>query len=64
MANSTISNAVAAYANAAKALSGAAQEDGLACVVCGQRYGAFVPVGRSRTGSQVFACVECVDAED
>lgn len=40
------------------------QADGLACVVCARDYlrcgGAAVPVGRSQTGSQVFACVgEC-----
>lgn len=37
------------------------QADGLACVVCGADYltvkVARVPVGRSHTGSQVFACV-------
>jgi hypothetical protein len=37
-----------------------AQADGLACVVCGTDYlhvyVAHVPVGRSTTGSQVFAC--------
>lgn len=39
----------------------AAQADGQACVVCGRNFGVrgsvSVPVGRSRTGSQVFACV-------
>jgi hypothetical protein len=39
------------------------QADGLACVVCGADYlhvrVPHVPVGRSRTGSQVFACVGC-----
>jgi hypothetical protein len=38
-----------------------AQADGLACVVCQTNYPlvrtAHVPVGRSVTGSQVFACV-------
>lgn len=39
-----------------------AQADGLACVVCGLDYlhhgsSVSVPVGRSVTGSQVFACV-------
>jgi excisionase family DNA binding protein len=37
-----------------------AQADGMACVVCGADYltvkVAHGPVGRSRTGSQVFAC--------
>jgi hypothetical protein len=43
----------------------AAAADGLACVVCGRdfrlrRSPARRPVGRSHTGSQVFACVgEC-----
>jgi hypothetical protein len=39
------------------------QADGLACVVCGAEYlrvrVPHVPVGRSVTGSQVFACVGC-----
>jgi mono/diheme cytochrome c family protein len=39
------------------------QADGLACVVCGADYfrirDPHVPVGRSVTGSQVFACVSC-----
>jgi hypothetical protein len=39
------------------------QADGLACAVCGADYlgvrVAHVPVGRSETGSQVFACVGC-----
>ncbi|MEV5302712.1 hypothetical protein [Amycolatopsis methanolica] len=39
------------------------QGDGLACVVCGADYlrvrVPHVPVGRSVTGSQVFACVGC-----
>ena len=37
-----------------------AQADGLACVSCGADYLTIrtphVPVGRSRTGSQIFAC--------
>jgi hypothetical protein len=42
----------------------AAAADGLACVICGRgprgRARASVPVGRSHTGSQVFACAgEC-----
>jgi hypothetical protein len=39
------------------------QADGLACVVCGADYlrvrAPQVPMGRSTTGSQVFACVGC-----
>lgn len=39
----------------------ALQADGLACVACGADYlrvrVPHVPVGRSVTGSQVFACV-------
>jgi len=39
------------------------QADGLACVTCGTDYlmvlTPHVPVGRSATGSQVFACVAC-----
>ncbi|MGH3565440.1 MAG: hypothetical protein ACRDRH_05310 [Pseudonocardia sp.] len=39
------------------------QADGLACVTCGTDYltvaAPHVPVGRSVTGSQVFACVGC-----
>jgi len=39
------------------------QADGLACVVCQVEYLRVrvpsVPVGRSHTGSQVFACVAC-----
>ena len=39
------------------------QADGLACTVCGADYlrvrVPHVPVGRSVTGSQVFACVGC-----
>jgi hypothetical protein len=38
----------------------AAAADGLACVICGRglrgRGRAWVPVGRSHTGAQVFAC--------
>ncbi|PNG93478.1 hypothetical protein SMF913_28943 [Streptomyces malaysiensis] len=46
-----------------------AQADGLACVACGADYlhihVPHVPVGRSVTGSQVFACVGCaLDARD
>jgi len=41
----------------------ALQADGLACVACGADYLCVriphVPVGRSVTGSQVFACVGC-----
>ena len=37
-----------------------AQADGLACVVCGADYLTVkvphLPVGRSRTGSQIFVC--------
>jgi len=46
----------------------AAQADGLACVICGLDYlrtrgSRSVPVGRSVTGSQVFACVgRCAEA--
>lgn len=39
------------------------QADGLACVACGADYLRVsiphVPVGRSVTGSQVFACLGC-----
>lgn len=39
------------------------QADGLACVACGADYlrsrVPHVPVGRSVTGSQVFACASC-----
>jgi len=39
------------------------QADGLACVVCGADYlrgrVPHVPMGRSATGSQVFACIGC-----
>ncbi len=43
-----------------------AQADGQACVVCGRNFrvrgSVAVPVGRSSTGSQVFACVRgCAD---
>jgi len=46
---------------------GLAQADGQACVVCGRNFrirrSVSVPVGRSRTGSQVFACVgRCAEA--
>jgi hypothetical protein len=41
----------------------ALQADGLACVTCGASYltaaTPHVPVGRSVTGSQVFACLGC-----
>ncbi|TKG66251.1 hypothetical protein [Prauserella endophytica] len=41
----------------------ALQADGLACVVCGADYlrvrVPHVPLGRSVTSSQVFACVGC-----
>ena len=41
----------------------APQADGLACMTCGTDYLSVrvphVPVGRSVTGSQVFACVGC-----
>jgi len=45
-----------------------AQADGLACVICDRDYlrtrgSRSVPVGRSVTGSQVFACVgRCAEA--
>lgn len=46
----------------------AAQADGLACVVCGVNYLTAsvnsVPVGRSHTGAQVFACAGCVPSTD
>lgn len=39
---------------------GSAQADGLACVICARDYSRHptqqIPVGRSLTGSQVFAC--------
>lgn len=43
-----------------------AQDDGLACVICARDYlrqpTQRVPVGRSHTGSQVFACMPgCAD---
>ena len=45
----------------------ALQADGLACVTCGTDYlmvaAPHVPVGRSVTGSQVFACVGCCPDE-
>lgn len=45
----------------------ALQADGLACVACGADYlrvrVPHVPVGRSVTGSQVFACVDCCPDE-
>jgi hypothetical protein len=43
------------------------QADGLACVVCGADFlrvlVAHVPVGRSVTGSQVFACARCAEQQ-
>jgi hypothetical protein len=45
-----------------------AQADGLACVICGLDYlrspgCSSVPVGRSASGSQVFACISsCAEA--
>lgn len=40
------------------------QADGLACVICGADYlqvdAVHQPVGRSVTGSQVFACTGCI----
>ncbi|MGQ0773500.1 MAG: hypothetical protein ACT4NY_03630 [Pseudonocardiales bacterium] len=51
--------------NAEKVITGLSplQADGLACVVCGADFlrvrVPHVPVGRSVTGSQVFACVGC-----
>ena len=44
----------------------AAAADGLACVICGRgwrnRGRSAVPVGRSHTGAQVFACAgDCAD---
>jgi hypothetical protein len=43
------------------------QADGLACVVCGADYlrvrVPHVPVGRSVTGSRVFACRGCCPVE-
>jgi hypothetical protein len=45
-----------------------AQAVGLACVVCGRAFIIgirSVPVGRSETGSQVFACVgTCATSQD
>jgi hypothetical protein len=44
-----------------------AQADGIACVSCGADYLRVriphVPVARSRTGSQVFACAGCCQDE-
>jgi hypothetical protein len=44
------------------------QSDGLACVVCGADYlrvrVPHVPVGRSGTGTQVFACIGCRRQDD
>jgi hypothetical protein len=34
-----------------------AQADGRACVMCSGEQAAMTPVGRSETGSQVFACL-------
>jgi hypothetical protein len=51
--------------NAEKIVTGLTplQADGLACVMCGADFlrvrVPHVPVGRSVTGSQVFACVGC-----
>jgi hypothetical protein len=51
--------------NAEKIITGLSslQADGLACVACGADYlrvrVPHVPIGRSATGSQVFACVGC-----
>jgi hypothetical protein len=44
----------------------AAAADGLACVICGRglrgRGRSWVPVGRSHTGAEVFACLrDCAD---
>ncbi|MEU5270635.1 hypothetical protein [Streptomyces hygroscopicus] len=40
-----------------------AQTDGLVCAICGADYlrvqVPHIPVGRSTTGPQVFACVGC-----
>jgi excisionase family DNA binding protein len=58
-----------AVASVAPVLDGLAdaQADGLACVVCGTGYltnhVAHVPVGRSHTGSQVFACATHRDTD-
>ncbi|WP_236794390.1 hypothetical protein [Amycolatopsis sp. GM8] len=45
----------------------ARQADGLACVSCGADcphvHVPHVPVGRSVTGSQVFACIGCCPDE-
>ncbi|MFJ4845124.1 hypothetical protein [Streptomyces sp. NPDC088733] len=44
-----------------------AAKDGLECVICGADYlrvrTPHVPVGRSETGSQIFACVPCIPAQ-
>jgi len=44
------------------------QADGLACVVCGANYLRIrvphIPVGRSLTGSQIFACAGCRPADE
>jgi hypothetical protein len=41
-----------------------AQKDGLACVICNTDFNVSdvpsTPVGRSETGSQIFACLGCV----
>lgn len=43
--------------------SAACAEDGLACIECGAPLdGPSVPVGRSSTGSQTFACTPCSGA--
>lgn len=54
--------------NAEKVITGLSplQADGLTCVVCGADYlrvrVPHVPVGRSVTGTQVFACAgRCLD---
>jgi hypothetical protein len=42
-----------------------AQKDGLACVGCNTDFSVSdvpsIPVGHSETGSQIFACITCVD---
>lgn len=51
--------------NAERIIAGltVSQADGVACVVCGVDYlrvrVPHRPVGRSATGSQVFACASC-----
>jgi flagellar hook-basal body complex protein FliE len=55
MANTTISNAVAAYANAAKALSGAAQDDAGAATAAGETFGDLLKKAATdsvKTGSE------------